>query len=325
MRSPPVVVTGQYIDPKAGKVTLRAYVAQWQAAQVHRPNTRHAVDSAMRVHLLPAFGDRPLSTIRPSEIQAWVRRLAERLEPATVATVYQHTRTVFRAAVADKLIASSPCQRVTLPRKERTSVVPLDTAVVWRIRDEMPPRWRAMVVVMAGTGLRPGEVAGLTVDRVDFLRRTVRVDRQLLIRPAEFGPPKTAASYRTVPLPQVVVDELAAHLAEFPPGELGLVFTRPGGLRLNRRRLGLVFSQAAQRAGAPAGTRPHDLRHYYASLLIRHGESVKVVQARLGHGSATMTLDTYSHLWPDSEDLTRTAVDSVLAAAADSVRTGQAQ
>jgi integrase len=56
------------------------------------------------------------------------------------------------------------------------------------------------------------------------------------------------------------------------------------------------------------------LRHYYASLLIRHGESVKVVQARLGHASASETLDTYSHLWPDSEDRTRAAIDDVLGA-----------
>lgn len=56
----------------------------------------------------------------------------------------------------------------------------------------------------------------------------------------------------------------------------------------------------------------HDLRHYYASLLIRHGESVKVVQKRLGHKSAVETLDTYSHLWPDSEDRTREEVDEVL-------------
>jgi integrase len=71
----------------------------------------------------------------------------------------------------------------------------------------------------------------------------------------------------------------------------------------------------------------HDLRHYYASLLIRHNESVKVVQARLGHASAAETLDTYSHLWPDSEDRTRIAVDEVLGAgsAADSVRTAGAQ
>ena len=69
----------------------------------------------------------------------------------------------------------------------------------------------------------------------------------------------------------------------------------------------------------PRGRGLHALRHYYASLLIRHGESVKVVQERLGHASATETLDTYSHLWPDSDDRTRQAVDLVLGSSADSL------
>ena len=67
--------------------------------------------------------------------------------------------------------------------------------------------------------------------------------------------------------------------------------------------------------GLPEGFRFHDLRHYYASLLIRHGESVKTVQRRLGHATAAETLDTYAHLWPDSDDRTREAIDSVLGAA----------
>jgi integrase len=74
--------------------------------------------------------------------------------------------------------------------------------------------------------------------------------------------------------------------------------------------------------GRTVGARNAHPRHYYASLLIRHGESIKVVQARLGHASASETLDTYSHLWPDSEDMTRAAVDGVLGRIlADSVRT----
>ena len=75
-----------------------------------------------------------------------------------------------------------------------------------------------------------------------------------------------------------------------------------------------------QRAGL-SGVTPHSLRHFYGSLLIRHGESVKMVQARLGHASAAETLDTYSHLWPDSDDRTRAAVDSVLGRVAGPVRT----
>ena len=69
----------------------------------------------------------------------------------------------------------------------------------------------------------------------------------------------------------------------------------------------------------------HALRHYYASLLIRHSESVKTVQARLGHATAAETLDTYSHLWPDSEDRTRAAVDEVLLAAVSAPCPGAAE
>lgn len=83
---------------------------------------------------------------------------------------------------------------------------------------------------------------------------------------------------------------------------------------------------AVKAAGAPVGTEFHALRHYYASLLIRHGESVKVVQARLGHASASETLDTYAHLWPDSEDQTRVAVaDVLLAAVSDLCQTTDAE
>ena len=74
--------------------------------------------------------------------------------------------------------------------------------------------------------------------------------------------------------------------------------------------------------GLPAGFRFHDLRHYFASLLIAHGSDVKVVQARLRHASAKTTLDTYGHLWPDSDDSTRDAIDIVMAAREDNLRTG---
>lgn len=176
---------------------------------------------------------------------------------------------------------------------------------------------RALVVLAAGTGLRQGEVLGVTTSRLNFLRRSLTVDRQLVLlpgRPPYLAPPKTAASRRTVPLPDVVLDALAGHPAAFPAGEGdSLIFTAPDGAGIRRNRFSEgAWLPAVERAGLPKGTHFHDLRHFYASLLIRHGESVKVVQARLGHASASETLDTYSHLWPDSEDRTRLAVDSVL-------------
>lgn len=317
------VLTGQYVDPRAGKVTFGDYAVAWQARQMHRLNTQAAVDSALRVHAIPRFGQRQMSTIRPSEVQQWVQDLSATLAPSSVRVTYQHLRSVFRAAELDRVIARTPCERITLPQVTRLRIEPLETAHVLAIEAAMPARWSAIVRLMAGTGLRPGEAAGVTIDRVDFLRRSLHVDRQLLLtRPHTFGPPKTRSSVRTVPLPQVVIDGLAAHLAAYQPGDHGLIFSNVLGGAVNRDEVARAFKAAAIAVGAASTTRLHDLRHYYASLLIRHGESVKVVQARLGHASATETLDTYSHLWPDSEDLTRAAVDSVLgSAAADSSRT----
>ena len=164
----------------------------------------------------------------------------------------------------------------------------------------------------AGTGLRQGECFGLTVDRVDFLRRQVRVDRQLVAVSAgvpTFGPPKRDAAFRTVPLPEFVTTALAQHLQQFPPGPHNLVFTKSKGLPLRRSTFGDTWRPLVAEAAVPEGTTFHDLRHFYASLLIAHGCSVKAVQRRLGHQSAVETLDIYSHLWPDSDDQTRAAVD----------------
>lgn len=66
------------------------------------------------------------------------------------------------------------------------------------------------------------------------------------------------------------------------------------------------------RVDVPKGASLHDLRHFYASLLIKHRENVKTVQKRLGHSKPSITLDTYTHLWPDDEDTTRAAVEAVL-------------
>jgi integrase len=216
-----------------------------------------------------------------------------------------------------------------LPKAETRRVTPLATEQILSLTDAMPADLRALVTLAAGSGMRQGECFGLTVDRVDFLRRLVIVDRQLVTVPGRepfMAPPKTRASVRTIPIPQVVVDALAQHLAEHSRPASGHLFVDPLGKPI--RRTG--FSERAWRpavaaSSAPAGTGFHELRHYYASLLIRHGESVKTVQARLGHASATETLDTYSHLWPDSDDRTREAVESVLGAEiahrADQVRT----
>jgi integrase len=173
------------------------------------------------------------------------------------------------------------------------------------------------VVLGAGTGMCMSEALGLTVDRIDFLRRQVTIDRQLVgvevDRPV-FGPVKDKLNRpRTIPLPERVLLELAAHLERYGPGPDGLMFTGRTNRPLWRSTFGGAWCRAADPLGIAKREGFHQLRHVYASTLIAAGESVKVVLTRLGHSAATMTLDIYGHLFPESEERTRVAVDSVLA------------
>ena len=307
---------GAYVDPAGARTLFAEYAAQWQAGQVHRERTQLLVDSHLRNHVLPAFGQRRIGEVRPSEVQSWVRKLSTTLAPATVRTVYAFARAIFRAAVEDLLIAHSPC-RAKLPTVAATEVIPVTPDQLVLLVAATGPRYRALVVTGAGSGLRPGELRGLTVDRVDFLRRTIRVDRQLS-EPGNaqlFAPLKTADSARTVPVTGLVTDTISEHLARFGASPDGLVFSSPTGAPLRRNRLAGVIVKARTACDLPEVT-AHDLRHFYASMLIAAGQSVKVVQKRLGHSSAVETLDTYGHLWPDSEDDTRAAVDAVLTVSA---------
>lgn len=306
---------GQWVDPRSGKTTFKDFAESWRLAQVHRPSTAAQVETNLRLHAFPTFGPRAITSIRTTEVQAWVHRLENDLAAATVGLVYNYVASIFKAAVLDHLIASSPCVKIKLPKVQPKQVEVLETAIVERLMKAVPERYGALVVLGAGTGVRQGEAFGLTVDRINFLKRLVKIDRQLVLLPKQapqFGPPKTDKSNREIPLPKVVIDALAVHLAQYPVGKRGFVFTNDKGDPISRSRFSDVWRAAVVEAGAPIGTGFHALRHYYASLLIRHGASVITVQRNLGHHDATETLNTYSHLWPDSDDQTRAAIDDVL-------------
>ncbi|WP_432020695.1 tyrosine-type recombinase/integrase [Streptomyces sp. 1222.5] len=326
------VLTGQYVDPRAGRITFRAYAEQWRHAKPHRPTTQVKAEQHLRVHAYPAFGDRAVARIRRSDVQGWVTSLEkDGMKPSTVRTTFNTVRAVFRAAVSDRVIAVSPCTDVDLPEVPRRKVVPLSVGQVRALTEAMPARYRALVVTGAGTGLRPGELFGLQVRHVDFFKRQLHVEQQ--VQQARGGttrvcPPKTKESERVIPLPDVVLHALVAHLKEFPAGPDDFLFQDPkGGPVVATRLMDSAWRPARQKVGMPEVTM-HQLRHTYASLLIAAGESVKVVSERLGHTNAAMTLNVYSHLFPDSEDRTRRAIDGAFTisdqAPADSGRTAEA-
>ena len=162
----------------------------------------------------------------------------------------------------------------------------------------------------AFAGLRDGEVCGLRIADVDFMRGIIVPTVQY---PAE--PLKTETSKAALPIPQSLALALSAHVAQWAGEET--VFVNEWGDQLGPWALQRAIRTArAKVPGLPPDFRFHDLRHYLASMLIASGADVKVVQARLRHASAKTTLDTYAHLWPDSDESTRSAIDAVMAARA---------
>lgn len=318
------IVTGQYVDPQAGRITFEKYAKKWEESLIASEAGERITDNALRLHLVPALGSRAMAAIRRNDLQVLFKSLSELLGPGSVRNIYDVLVRLMTAAVEDKVIASSPCRRITLPPMQDEEVTPPTVAQVEAMARVMPPYIRAAIVTLAGSGLRIGELLGLKVSDVDFKAGTIRVERQRL-QSGKIGPPKTAKSRRTVPVGEVVTDALLAHLAARPSKEW--LFTMEEGEPLNYRRWKTEWNcarrtlQAAENATAEReGRKPvelphmvtHDMRHFYASALIAGGASVKQVQLVLGHASAVITLRIYAHLWPGEEDRTRTVMDAVL-------------
>lgn len=197
--------------------------------------------------------------------------------------------------------------------------MPPSTATVRAALEAAPTWFRPAVLLGAGAGLRQAEASGLTADRIDWLGRTIRVDRQWLSRSAAFGPPKTASSIRTIPVSDALLAELG-HLVGRRHG--GFVVTRDDEAT-SSNLFAYTWRAITKAAGLDPALRFHHLRHAYASALIAEGCSVKAVQRALGHGSATTTLNTYAHLWPGDDDRIRRAADTFLVPTEDSLRTAR--
>jgi integrase len=303
------VSDGSWIDPLRGKRTVRDYAEQWQASQLHhRPLTKVATSTRMK-HVLDRFGDSPIAHVQRSDVQAWVASLE--MAPSTVEGIYRQLATLYAAAIEDRVVSQTPCRKIHLPEQDDKRVVIPTTDEIAKLYRVVPDREKAMILLASATGVRISEMCGLTVDRVDFLRRQVVIDRQIVGRSGtapRFGPPKTRASNRILPVPQSVLDDLAAHLVQHPAADV--VFRTTRGTPWVRNALDERMRHWCGKAKVSFTW--HGFRHHYASALIAAGQSVKVVQARLGHASALLTLDTYGHLWPDDEDATRGAVDELV-------------
>ena len=303
---------GQYLPPAAARTRFGDVADRWAEGLTHlKPSTRARYRSILAVHVRPQWSSWPVGDIRRSDVTAWVAELvASGASPSTVRQVHRILSLILDVAVDDGLIAQNAATRVRMPRQERAQPRFLTHEEVARLADSAGPDALG-ILVLAFTGLRFGELAALSVQRVDLARRRLTVANSVteVGGVAIWTTPKTHQT-RSVPFPP----SLLKPLSELCTGRAdeALLFTGPQGgvLRLNnwRRR---VFDPARRLAGLE-GVTPHDLRHTAASMAIAAGANVKAVQRMLGHASAAMTLDVYAGLFADDLDSVAVALDALV-------------
>ncbi|MEU7200110.1 site-specific integrase [Streptomyces sp. NPDC045470] len=332
---------GHYIDPRAARITLKSYAEKWLRTHTADVSSQIVAEQRLRLHAFPVLGSRPLDSFRPEHIRELVSALEANpaVSGAYARNIYGDVRAVLSAAVDDGLLPRNPCsaKSVRPPAVERRRLVPWLPTEVHAVRAALPRRYRTMVDTGAGCGLRQGEIVGLAEDALDFEGGVLRVVRQVkLIRgKAVFSPPKCGKE-RDVPLPSSVAEAIRVHMDAFKPVEITLPWRKPDGPKVSARLLftntagGVVWRsnfniQEWKPALAVAGLIPdageggkyesarahgmHALRHFYASLLLEAGESIKAVSQYLGHTDPALTLRVYAHLMPSSQERTRKAVD----------------
>lgn len=300
---------GAWIDPRAGKVSVKNYADEWLAS---RPDLavrtvelyRYLLDD----HILPSLGSTTLATLAPSKVRGWHAKLAQ-AHSSTAAKAYRLLSTIMRTAVTDGLILASPC-KVVGGGSERAAERPIASlAEVDALAAAMPERFRLIILLATWCQLRRGELLGLRRRDVDALRESLRVEQsRTFTREGRsiVKEPKSAAGRRTLAIPTNVLTAIGDHLERFTASHPdALVFTGKTGVPLTAGVLQKAWAKARESIGR-SDLHLHDLRHTGLTLAAATGATTAELMHRAGHASANAAL-RYQHATTDR--------DRVLAAA----------
>lgn len=304
---------GQYIDPTEGRQAVRTFGERWKSGHLAtlKPSSRNTMETAWRVHVEPAWGDRQVASIRPSEVSAWIGKLIagdelNKRKPLSAQTVRRASFVLSLAldyALNDGSIATNPARGHRLPAKTRKPTVYLthQQAELLATSSTEPD----LIRFLAYTGLRWGEVSALQVRHLDLKKGRMRIESNAVMVKGEIklGTPKTGEA-RTVAIPAFLQLPLRRAIKGRP--DSAFVFGTDLDPIPRPHAQYSWFSRAVIAAMSADSTfprvTPHDLRHTAASLAVSAGANVKAVQRMLGHTSAAMTLDVYADLFDDDLD-----------------------
>ncbi|WP_449061374.1 site-specific integrase [Planomonospora algeriensis] len=321
--------------PVGHSCTVGRWLRHWLATHHGiRPTTRRSYEDHLRIHLLPHLGRIRLSELTGRDVARMFTALAARrnryglpIATSTLERVRATLRTALNAAVREGLIPANPARGLRLPRAQRPYPVVWTARRVaaWRRTGERPSvavwtaeqltqflaatrddRLHVMWRLIALRGLRRGEAAGLRWADLDLESAELTVTHQLVQigRQVSAGPPKSAASRRTIALDAETVRLLYRHertqqREQHDRKTPEYVFTRSDGAPLRPDWLTHRFAHLVRESDLPP-VRLHDLRHGAATLALAAGSDLRVVQGTLGHASIVLTADTYTSVLPQA-------------------------
>lgn len=316
---------GTYTAPS--KLTVGQWLDIWQRDYLSsvKPKTVVTYSQNIRNHLKPAMGAIRLEELATPIIQQLYNSLSEDHAPKTVKNVHGVLHKALQQAVKVGYLRFNPADACELPRMERKEIHPLDDAAIAAfIRAVQGHRFEAVYLTMLFTGLRRGEVCGLTWDCVDLERGTITINKQLQNvtgQPGEFRLVSTKNSKgRTITAAPSVIAMLKKHRARQLRDRLragpvwqdnGLVFCNEAGEHLSPNTVYHNFKRLAASIGLP-DARLHDLRHSYAVAALRAGDDIKTVQGNLGHHAAAFTLDVYGHVTEEMKQASADRMESFI-------------
>ena len=296
------------------KLTLGAWLDIWSAEYLGdvKPRTKDSYKATIKNHIKPALGAVKLSGLSPHDIQRFYNSLQKGenpLSPKSVKNTHGVLHKALQQAVKNGYIKSNPADACELPRIEKAQIKPLDSLDIKRFLDAARGNpFEFVYVVTLFTGMREGEVLGLTWDCIDFKAGTITVNKQLQRIRGEgvykLVSTKNGKSRLITPAPSVMAMILQQRKRQSDwqiksygawSNPLHLVFTNELGNNLSAQTVYLHFKKIAESIGRPSA-RFHDLRHSYAVAALQAGDDVKTVQETLGHHSAAFTLDVYGHV-----------------------------
>ncbi len=309
---------GVYTEPN--KMTVGTWLDIWLEEYTGgiKERTRIQYQSHIVNHLKPALGAVKLAALNTLAIQKFYNSLQKttELSPKTIKNLHGVLHKALQQAVEVGYIRFNPSDACKLPRAERAEIKPLEERQIadfMKVVQGHP--LEALYIVDLFTGLRQGEIMGMTWDCIDFEQGTIKIYKQLQLIKGEY---KFVAlkndKPRTITPAPYVMQVLKAHQAKqlrirLRAGELwedsNLVFTNDTGRHLARQTVYKNFKKLAAQIGMP-DARFHDLRHSYAVAALQSGDNVKTVQQNLGHHTAAFTLDVYGHV---SESMKRESAE----------------